>query len=395
MKITGIFRYIFLLLVLYLYVFNPYPFPGGSIKLLYPFAIMACLSKEGVKSLKKDKAIIMAFFLIFVYNAIWFMLGGETSLLSPFFVIVEFVLVPTGIALFYKHSFPNHNIMNDIIVVCIIASLITLVLAMNVELAFKVRLIFNENTAKAQSAIRRMFGISQYLLFTYSILMGFMSGYILFQKGYVRLFSILLFISVVLNARTGILAFCISVIMNILSNKFRVKSFLYLLPIFVVIPYLVDWFVERFPETYYWLIEASDDTQSFLKGNTAGTFEIMDKMIIFPDTTIGMIFGTGKDIFTAKAHRSDIGYIQQIYFGGLFYLCLLFFAYYLIIKKYYRAIRNKYIVMAIVLVILIANYKGNALSSNELIRFVVLVATCYSVKKVSLSKPLPIRHLTI
>ena len=118
-------------------------------------------------------------------------------------------------------------------------------------------------------------------------------------------------------------------------------------------------------------------------------------MIIFPDTIFGMIFGTGKDIYRATVHRSDIGYVQQIYFGGLVYLCLLLFAYYLIIKKYFRAIRNKNIVIAIVLVILIANYKGNALSSNEFVRFVVLVATCYSVKIISLSKRLPIRHLTI
>jgi hypothetical protein len=48
-------------------------------------------------------------------------------------------------------------------------------------------------------------------------------------------------------------------------------------------------------------------------------------MVFLPEKEINILFGEGRSVFDALGKDSDIGYINQIFIGGIFYLGFFFF----------------------------------------------------------------------
>lgn len=366
-----------------MFVFNPYPFRGGVIKLLYPFAIIPFISKKGIREIKRDYAIILSLILIVLFDFFVALRGGDSKFINSFINIIEMVFVPIGIGLYYNSSFPRRDILKDLVLLCSIAASITVFLAMNPEIAYAVRLVFNSQTEHMEEATRRMYGISQFLLFTYSVLMGYVAGYCLFFKGIWKILSLLIILGVVFNARIGFVPFVIVFLLKAFSLKNLKQNLLMVLLLLIIVPLALNWLSASFPDTFDWLAEGFEESKGLTKGEKSGTFAELGDMLVFPSTLGEWIWGSGKNIFRAQSHNTDIGYLLQLNYGGIIYILLLFYTFFCIIKKVSKTVNDKKMVLAIVLTLLIVNYKGDILSSNEFTRFILLIATCYSLRGIS------------
>jgi hypothetical protein len=84
-------------------------------------------------------------------------------------------------------------------------------------------------------------------------------------------------------------------------------------------------------------------------------------MFFFPKNTNEFLFGTGEDIFLNIKRSSDVGYVLQIFKGGIFYLIILLFFLILMYRRVRRIDHDKFLPIFFILVILIANIKGDSL----------------------------------
>ena len=107
--------------------------------------------------------------------------------------------------------------------------------------------------------------------------------------------------------------------------------------------------------------------------SSSNVFVTLQDMILFPNSLEEWIFGTGQFIYT----KSDIGFILQLYYGGLFYLLLLLINYFITIKL----IDNKYLFVCSIIMLLIANYKGVYLEYNDGFKVITFIAMYFAYSK--------------
>ena len=102
-----------------------------------------------------------------------------------------------------------------------------------------------------------------------------------------------------------------------------------------------------------------------LEGTTK--YLISDRLF-FPEG-IGLLFGTGSRVFgnlTQGVVSSDIGFVNDIFMGGIIYIFILYGAYYMLIAS---SISKKQNLLKIILVIalLVANWKGELFKNSTII----------------------------
>lgn len=391
MKLSYIFRYLFLVLVLYLYLFNPYPFRGGVIKLLYPFVFYACLNKLGRMEINRSLSIIACLFMLFIFDLFVLATGGDSSYVNSLQNIIELSFVPIGIGLLYDKFFPQGDFLRDIIIVCSIAGAISIILALNPDIAVMSRQLFNKNYENYEFSLRRLFGISQFLLFTYSVLLGFVAGCCLFAKGFLKLLAIPILMGVLLNARIGFASFLVVIVSTLLLSH-KGKRNLWGIIFFGIIAFFAyNWLQDTFPETIEWVTSGYEETSEAFEGNRTGTFQALHDMAVLPSGLFEWIIGSGRYIFRDNTNNSDIGYFLQLNYGGIMYMGLLIYTFAMVLKKIKKNGSGKPLVVSIALVLLIANYKGNVLTSNEFVRFIFLFAFVYSIRERIVRLKTPVR----
>lgn len=151
-------------------------------------------------------------------------------------------------------------------------------------------------------------------------------------------------------------------------NIFKFKYFL-LIPLILAIG--IPYMAEKFPETYEWITDAFVDV--FRSGDSKeGTLETLNSYVFFPEDLQTWFIGEGFSRLHNMSKNSDVGYVNQIFYGGIIYFILLFCLYFKIIKRYYRLSTDKIAFVGLLAAILISNYKGFAFSSNELTRFILI-----------------------
>ena len=87
------------------------------------------------------------------------------------------------------------------------------------------------------------------------------------------------------------------------------------------------------------------------------------------------LFGTGQNIFGREGDSSDIGYVINLYYGGLIFSLLLYLAYFILIMAFYKggSVVEKNISICLLVYLAIANVKGNVFIPSELINGIVLL----------------------
>jgi hypothetical protein len=384
-------RIIFFLLILYLYIYNPIfqILNFGLIKILLLISISYLLLKSKVNIFFKLFKIELFFILLIIFYSFLRIIFWGTMISIPYLHIVWFL--ETFIISFYLvNAFPEKlnkiNINSIVVLIGTIASLISLYLILNPELNSYVRnnIIVDPIDSLGEVIVYRGFSIAENSSFGYGISQGIVLSICLFSIKKSKLFLvpiILIFISIIFNARTGVFPPILTMgLLFVTRNRINIKGIILvgLLILFIYKAFFEYNFFNLELDSIKWAFGFFTDSKDKLNGeNSAGYDSLLGDFIFFPDSIIGIIFGDG-DIVFGKNRNSDIGYINQIFFGGIFYLLLLVIFLIYIFKNFFKYNLDWKLVFVFLIVLIIANYKGNALFvPNSFNRVIILYYVLY------------------
>lgn len=277
------------------------------------------------------------------------------------------------------------KIINIFFALSLFQSLVVIIMILNPELreyVFHDLLSFEDKKIfRPDLWIKRSYGLSSQFLFAMPLYqgIGIIIAYIFSIKyDYKYLFYIpFLLISILFNARIGIVALPLIIIIHgslsffSFKTKDILKSFkiIFLMALFmsILVISVVNFFdLSYFQSTLMWLYETFDDS------GQAENINILKNHIFLPDKPSGVLFGQGRYLTMNRAEtfNSDIGYVNYLFFGGLLFSLILYIIIIEISLLAYLNSENIYersIVIAIFFLVIVANFKGVAFTSNSFI----------------------------
>lgn len=376
--------YIIALCLLYIYLHNPIlSFTGlGALKFLYlflPFLILPqvrCL-------IKSQKRVLYSFIAITFFGVFRTLLGGDsTYIYTSIIACIEVFIIP--IILLYVFAKWNIDITKALLGVAAISCLITVVSLFNPSFHSLIRGLMVEDEI-LEKRIYRGYGLSEGLTYAYGIILGMIGGFslpYLSKYKWFMLFLPLIILSIMVNARTGMLIFggCIGV--YLISNyKIGLKLLFILSVIGVILSYTPITFSLSdiaFEEEYTAIFieeffnQLSDTFLGTDKAMSSTTDTLFKEMIVWPNSLDEWIIGRGESIFLG-AENSDIGYILQLNYGGLVYLLLVI----VLLCQLLKQIDSVFVKSILILTFLVANIKGEFVINSGGFRLFVLICYVY------------------
>lgn len=175
-------------------------------------------------------------------------------------------------------------------------------------------------------------------------------------------------VAMFINARTGVIITLVGVLIYLLKSgsfftsivlaSICVIAYVYIEPLLSIV-LGVD---ER---TLEWAMGFVNDTGSYVQGDTSsGALNLLlHEMIHFPSDFGGWIFGEGVSLFHGYMFQgcfinSDIGFINQLFYGGIFFCVLLYSLIYYMIRRLMK-MNQKSLTLFFFLVFLIVNFKSS------------------------------------
>lgn len=360
---------IFTISLLYCYIFNP-PFaflPVGLTKFIYvlafPFFMLPSVNKLYWNKFSFPTVLML------IYIAYSFVIHIAFSSKANFFQINCLMLFESFftayVIAYYLLKYYKDKADFMILWTTIIACIITLVLLVSPNLNEFVRstLLVEAREGLKDISFFRLFGIADDLLFSYSIAVS-MGLCICMQYAKQRrlyyCFVLLFFVGILFNARIGVIPFFVYMVYTIIVER-RIGLLLKFVSVvtLTVLLLLNSGAFEEFKDTIEWIVGGFEDLLGLFRGELSGNFEVLSDMIIVPDTVLGLLFGTGENVFLARKN-SDIGYILQLNFGGIIYILiflLIVFSLYYKLKKYNRT-QHRWFNLVFLGTFLICNIKG-------------------------------------
>ena len=203
-------------------------------------------------------------------------------------------------------------------------------------------------------------------------------------------------VSILLNGRFGLILVVITVLLLLIAN-FRIiniwKNIKYLCYGTIMIIALLLVVDKLSPETSNWLMIGFNEVTSLIfqgekKGNIS---QLMGNHLQFPNG-IKLIFGQGHRIFgeygkTSGYHPSDIGYVNDLFLGGVVYVLILYPAIldFVINRSSWRLIsdpsKKSFIQLSSIMLatcLIIANYKGEVFRGGLLVTGAILISLIIS-----------------
>jgi len=339
--------------------------------------------------------------------------------------IVECFIVSYFISIIVYNKPDIHKLNKDVYRIGLIASIITCYLLLNpdVNIYVKESLIYDTMAEKygAESHLFRGFAIADGASFAYGITNALiiLITIIGFKKNRFYLLGILpLLLSIIVNARTGLLVVIYGLIVVMiceariilrrqlnrsivgarLASPYRgtvrhapksrlsclsARAIYRTVTVALLVAPIAYFALKRTDfsvidnKTIEWGLSFFSESFEFLVGNDeATTYDaLIGEMFFFPSTILEFCFGAAKDVYNAYYPRSDVGYVNQIFFGGIMYLSILMSL--LFYMCYRLGFKQNYRMLSVILfgALLIANLKGS--SFNIAYGFVKLVCIYY------------------
>lgn len=389
--LRNIVMYSLMLLVVYLFVFNP-PFqmlPVSPSKILYVFLLPVFLLKYMGRFFYRFSTEVKIFFGIIMYSFIVMLISSSDAdyAQTNVFLLFESLFNAFTLAYLLVHYFDTKA--ESVFLWCsIIGALVSVFLIVSPGINDYVRnsLLVPERDLEASFFSFRSFGISESLLFTYPVSLGIASciclEYAKEKMLYYFLLPILL-VAILFNARTGLVPLLVYMGYRIvISHDF---SFIFRIIGLLIVGILILYYsgiLEEYEATILWIVDGFTEILNMLsgkEGDKVGNVDVLGTMVIFPKTIFGFIFGTGKDVYMASSvGHSDIGYILQIYYGGLINLLLLFSFIFSIYRKLKRRnTQHRWFNYVFLGTVLLCNVKGYFITTNSGMRTLMLLAFIY------------------
>lgn len=229
----------------------------------------------------------------------------------------------------------------------------------------------------------RSYGFADTLLDTFGYGMGLLAGFIILKekmtiKDIVR--CGLFLIAIVLNSRTGLVVFAISILVKLMfflkNKKMKMSSKIILIPA-IVISVLYILYARGFfkTKTFLWISGGFESVWNYFNNVESGYKLGSMKNSMFnesfwrlPDNWFNILFGTGHSCYGARdilGFASDVGYINYIWICGLLgTVCILL----LIVRIAGQRIKSsdnqyyKMVICFVLLAFLMMQIKTNVLS---------------------------------
>lgn len=379
-------------LLVYLYLFQP---PVLITKYIYIgvefilFLVLILFNRKFLAQLLggfRQEFILLVF--IVLYALVRDGLVGE-EVLSFRFLAWSFQAFIFGFALIVLFKFNIDRMFVAFYWASVLAACISLMLVMfpSVDIMYKLVQLDTVPIYEKMEVRHRSYGISENLTFTYSYVLGFFAGYtllILDKNKFLLIPCLLLLLGVSYNARIGFVAIILFLIYLLL--RFRIKG----LMVFVVLSVLLlltlnSLFPDILDKVFFnkgWVFDFFYDLSDFFIGTNHVENSTLDTLtgdfLIFPETFPAWIFGTGEFLFEKKGMNSDIGYIIQLYYGGLLFILLLFL---LNIVFCFRLVKLNGIMhwftFVFIASVLILNFKGFVFAATPGGRMLFLFYMCF------------------
>lgn len=245
----------------------------------------------------------------------------------------------------------------------------------------------------------RIYGIARDYTFSLSMTMALLASiallsFFIFNKKKYIFMSFIIIIGSILNGRTGFLIYILVTILIMFFSLSRKDFFKYmgiLTVIFMFIIIFLYYFVDE--QWFLWLLSAFKEViLTIIGSDTLTTFTALSSFIVFPKN-LALIFGYGTRIFGSLGNEligqsSDIGYINEIWRGGLFYIAVFYFFLVKLLREVYLNAKDTFnqkmalsLTVLFSIYLLIANYKGEALSGGSILLTFIFYSLLFSKNK--------------
>lgn len=373
-KPTRILSYLFFIFVLYIYIYNPiFQIIGfGLVKVLLIISIIYLILTKQILIIPKlfPKELFILLLIVCYIFPITSLIGDGSADDLVYTHIVWFLecfCIPLFLYNVFYRKMKTETIDKWLVIVGTIASLVTLFLIVNPSINQTVRSEIIVDTLDLTDVdwSFRGYSIAESSAFIYGVVQGMILAICFFsiRKSTLYIVPVLfIFVSILFNARTGIAITLVALLLLIIMTDFKSKSkLIFIFALFLIVFSLFD--VKRFTDnnqvTLEWGMNFFEQTFGLLlnKNNDSMTYDVLfGDMFVLPEKEINFIFGEG-----IRKISSDMGYVNQMFSGGLVYLFLLFSLILYMSKRYYRFTKNLMYTVFFLLVLLIANTKGEGL----------------------------------
>lgn len=395
----------FVLIFSFIYVYNPRLLGVSSINGIYALSIgyLYFNHNKYINLLKKNNKLLGVIFvgiIILLYaifkDSLYNDYFGISYSRQWFYVLLDTLIVmPALFIILVKYNIYYNNIKKLLIDLAIIQSVIALAMFFLPEfrdiiflkiLGYKqgVDVILNPFVYSL-----RGFGFGSSFLYSLPLFQSLaillivdkiMNKKIISPKEII--FILLLTFSIAFNARIGLIIFPIILISyyssfeNNIKETAKITFYIALILILFLYNYnLIRSYIVNINETFAWLVKGVELLFESDKTQGESVLEILIRNSLhLPETISGLVFGTGSYIFAnpnSPYSHSDIGYIRDIYFGGLIYMISGFVYYFFLIRI---SNLSKFIKVSLFIFILVAHFKGDILSPNVFSRGFILLS---------------------
>lgn len=359
--------------------------------LLLTILVVYCLIKYGDIFIQfiftKQFKILIFGILIASFYFMWRALSTSNSprIIQNLMILLQiFSLLVICFILNNSFGFNRKKLLNYFLNMGLIQSFFTILMLIFPKLHnIALNLYYGSRTENMFISNVRIYGISNdYTFFTpiFHATLGVLALCLAFEFSFKYLLYIPpLILVILLNGRTGFLLFVIGglialVILSIKNIASFVKEIIFILLLIILGLISIYFIYENSPSTYSWISSGFQDLVNFFNGDKTGNFATLSNMLIFP-TGINFFIGMGFRLYdnVQGFPHSDIGYVNDLFMGGLIYVFILYLTiirtliYGIDIKKVKKdpfALINLALSIAFVVMIFIANYKGEAMRSG-------------------------------
>jgi len=383
-------QYALLVILFYIYIFNPvFSFVGFGINnILLLVAGLSLIVYNGI--LIENIRVYMTELILIVTMIIYllvtvFLSGtgyyqGALDLLS-WLTTLLFLPIFLVYAVLVKHR--DIGFYNLIINVGVVAASISVISILIPGLNSFLRGIQLGNELDVMEELGQLsvrgFGLGGNLTSGYGYMMGLLASICTLKlidsekrRWYYVVYIILFLIAILVNARTGMFALLITLGIIFLKSlrSFNTRGLIILAAV-IGGGILLLALLKKFSPDMYEFVQVFLDFLSSMENYEGSAY---DQMLHFPETTHGLIFGEGVNIFLADYMNSDLGYVRNIYLGGIVFLVLLMLEQFVLYRKMYHRSDRDIFVLILFLSVIVFHYKGSLFYTPTAVsRFVMLL----------------------
>jgi hypothetical protein len=383
-------NYFFFIIVLYIFIYSPYlrSLQMGIGKIMVFFAVIYfCINFKKIKYIllfKIEIAFILVLVLCTFLTSLW---GDGSTRMMPYLhfqFIIDCILVPIFIYVCFNNKIDFSRLNEYLVIVGILASFITVYLVLNPVFNIYLReniIVDDLDSETVQDSLKyiRGFTFSESSTFGFGITQGIIFGLALNEtksKSKFYLPLLLLLISILFNARVGFVVVIISFL--ILYKRLKISFIFYILVFVTIVGSYLKYsdFADENSQTIDWATDFFTESFDFFSGkkDSDSTYDALTgRMFFLPESPFGILFGEGK-IVMGRDIGSDVGYVNQMFIGGLFYLFLLILILYFFYLNFERLAKKSFIGPFFIVVLLVVNYKGSSMfTSHSFLRLFILI----------------------